>query len=91
MLDVYGHRTKVWQDDNLSTAAIVLLCNAELNIAEVAEIFMRASMMISPSASEPESNATISFKKRLLEATKQALAIEANADCPYFPGRTLFA
>jgi len=91
VLDVYGHRTKVWQDDNLSTAAIVLLCNAELNIAEVAEIFMRASMMISPSASEPESNATISFKKRLLEATKQALAIEANADCPYFPGRTLFA
>ena len=26
--------------DNLSTAAVVLLCNAELNIAEVAEIFM---------------------------------------------------
>ena len=88
MLDVYEHRTRVWEGDNLSTAAVVLLCNAELNIAEVAEIFMRSKVMLSPSASELESS-TVPFKKQLLKATKQALAIEANADCSYFPGRTV--
>ena len=31
----------------------------------------------------------VPFKKQLLKATKQALAIEANADCPYFPGRAI--
>merc|ERR1719337_292279 len=73
----------------VSTAAVVLLCNAELNIAEVAEIFMRSKVMLSPSASELESSTAVPFKKQLLKATKQALAIEANADCSYFPGRTV--
>jgi len=89
VLDVYEHRTRVWEGDNLSTAAVVLLCNAELNIAEVAEIFMRSKVMLSPSASELESSTAVPFKKQLLKATKQALAIEANADCPYFPGRAI--
>ena len=50
---------------------------------------MRSKVMLSPSASELESSTAVPFKKQLLKATKQALAIEANADCSYFPGRTV--